>query len=429
MDESSARDHYTEMLHQPWNPEVIRQAPDLEPGDEHPSVVEVQNFLKRFGYFIDAVAEGLTPERGRLDEVTVRALVDYQRFYSVGPDDGSLDASTRELMAAPRCGMPDVYPGPTPRYLIVCAWRLRSFSYEFGNVTTDVSVLTEFAKNAVRRAFATWAAAGVGLSFQEKVWPGAPADFRVDWRQAADPDTNMVGNIVAHSDFPRGCSAVTNIPPKPLHFDDEEHTWADGAVPGKLDIETVALHEIGHLMGLAHTATNPPAGNVMYAYNAGNGYTLRTLQADDLSGIRHLYPLTTGGIFAEHSDKVIDVAAFSQANGAKIQQWDWLGGPNQRFRLDMVLPSIYRIIAEHSGKVLTVEGWSTANGARIVQWDWLGGNNQRFRVEEVEGRNIFRIVAEHSGKVLDVPAFSQANGAQIQQWDWLNLANQRWRFR
>src|SRR5215208_508719 len=92
MDESSARDHYTEMLHQPWNPEVIRQAPDLEPGDEHPSVVEVQNFLKRFGYFIDAVAEGLTPERGRLDEVTVRALVDYQRFYSVGPDDGRLYA-------------------------------------------------------------------------------------------------------------------------------------------------------------------------------------------------------------------------------------------------------------------------------------------------------------------------------------------------
>src|SRR5215210_7012318 len=75
--------------------------------------------------------------------------------------------------------------------------------------------------------------------------------------------------------------------PKPLHFDDEEeHTWVDGAVAGGFDIETVTLHEIGHLLGLDHSDVS---GSVMWAYVSPNS-TLRTLQADDLAGIRSLYP-------------------------------------------------------------------------------------------------------------------------------------------
>src|SRR5215213_7665810 len=114
MYEKSTTERYREMLQQSVDTEVIRQAPDLDPGDEHHSVVEIQNFLKRFGY-VDAVAEDRTPEPGRLDGVTVRALKEFQRTYKVGAGTGTLDAPTRELMAAPRCGMPDRLPGPSPR--------------------------------------------------------------------------------------------------------------------------------------------------------------------------------------------------------------------------------------------------------------------------------------------------------------------------
>jgi hypothetical protein len=37
-------------------------------------------------------------------------------------------------------------------------------------------------------------------------------------------------------------------------------------------------------------------------------------------------------------------------------------------------------IKEHSGKVLDVDGVSTANGADIQQYDWLGGDNQRWKL-------------------------------------------------
>jgi predicted Zn-dependent protease len=64
-------------------------------------------------------------------------------------------------------------------------------------------------------------------------------------------------------------------------------TWVDGAVEGGFDIETIALHELGHLLGLKHSGV---AGSVMLATVSANS-TLRTLQPDDLSGIRALYPV------------------------------------------------------------------------------------------------------------------------------------------
>ena len=76
--------------------------------------------------------------------------------------------------------------------------------------------------NAVRRALNTWAGAGVGLTF--RVITGGDiaidADIRIEWRPAADPDYSMVGNVIAHSDYPPGCPVVTTDYPKPLHFDD-----------------------------------------------------------------------------------------------------------------------------------------------------------------------------------------------------------------
>jgi hypothetical protein len=212
--------------------------------------------------------------------------------YDIGTP-GILDAPTKAFMAEPRCGVPDLIGRPTLRFATVCAWNRRNLSYQFGRpgasmLTADVGQGVSI--NAIRRALATWAGAGVGLTF--RVITGGDiaidADIRIEWRRAADPDHSMVGNVVAHSDYPPGCSVVTATDeyPKPLHFDDEDETWVDGAVAGGLDIETVALHELGHLLGLAHSDV---AGSVMWPTVSSN-YTLRSLQPDDLAGIRALYP-------------------------------------------------------------------------------------------------------------------------------------------
>jgi hypothetical protein len=133
-------------------------------------------------------------------------------------------------------------------------------------------------------------------------------------------------------------------------------------------------------------------------------------------------------LFSVNSGRVIDVDAWSQNNGAKIQQWDSHGGNNQRWRLEDVSGGFARIRNQHSGKVLDVFQASTANGAALVQWDWWGGDNQRFRPEVVNGAGELKLTAKHSGKVLDVEGISFNNGAKIIQWDWWDGPNQRWKF-
>ncbi|KAM1239373.1 hypothetical protein ACFX2J_044820 [Malus domestica] len=82
------------------------------------------------------------------------------------------------------------------------------------------------------------------------------------------------GGILAHA-FP-----PTN---GRFHYDADE-AWAVGAVADAYDLETVALHEIGHLLGLQHSYVE---GAVM-SPGVRSGFT-QSLHADDIQGIKALY--------------------------------------------------------------------------------------------------------------------------------------------
>ena len=54
-----------------------------------------------------------------------------------------------------------------------------------------------------------------------------------------------------------------------------------------LDVFTVAVHELGHVLGLSHTREVPEA--VMAPFYQGYHPNLK-LHPDDIAGCRHLYP-------------------------------------------------------------------------------------------------------------------------------------------
>jgi hypothetical protein len=87
-------------------------------------------------------------------------------------------------------------------------------------------------------------------------------------------------------------------------FINTRFTWsvAPAGEPGRVDLESVVVHEIGHLLGLGHSALGETemipggrrvlaSGAVMFpiAFSPGS-IADRQLQPDDLAGISDLYP-------------------------------------------------------------------------------------------------------------------------------------------
>lgn len=112
-------------------------------------------------------------------------------------------------------------------------------------------------------------------------------------------------------------------------------------------------------------------------------------QFDWLEGTNQQWRLVSTGdgyfnIVARHSDKCLDVIGGPSAtnNGVKLQQWDCWGGDNQKWQLVLASSSPvdptanYALLAKHSLKAMDVEGGPGAlnNGAKIQQWDYLGNS-------------------------------------------------------
>lgn len=73
---------------------------------------------------------------------------------------------------------------------------------------------------------------------------------------------------------------------------DESETWALSAMPGTQDVETVALHELGHSVHLSDYYHANDNAKVMYGIAAA-GVLKRDLHAADLDGLSHLYQTPT----------------------------------------------------------------------------------------------------------------------------------------
>jgi len=248
-------------------------------GAEHPEIGKVQKFLTRFGYLSSVV----TP--GKLDKPTSESVKSFQTVHGLKPT-GDLNPKTVAAMEMPRCGTPDLgvvkslLGGQSGKFVLRgCSYNKTNFTFRFINGTADISGTQE--RNAIRNALDTWANALCGVAFTEAA---GNTDFEYAWRSGNHGDGSPfdgAGNTLAHGFYPPPCGGDHA---GECHFDEAE-TWSLTGAGTTFDLETVALHETGHLLGLDHSAV---AGSVMFPSYGG---VRRALTQDDLDGIRRLYPM------------------------------------------------------------------------------------------------------------------------------------------
>ncbi|MFF5973133.1 RICIN domain-containing protein [Streptomyces sp. NPDC012769] len=127
------------------------------------------------------------------------------------------------------------------------------------------------------------------------------------------------------------------------------------------------------------------------------------------------------------SGKVLDVNAFSTADGTRIQQWTDQNTANQQWRLRSTGDGYYELVNRNSGKVLGIAGDSTAQAAAAEQQTDSSSASQEWRIDEVSDSGAVTFTSRRSGQVLDVSGGSTAQGAAVIQYPGRGSTNQQWK--
>jgi len=157
---------------------------------------------------------------------------------------------------------------------------------------------------ALARAFATWEAVPTAsIAFQFAGFTGAEPFDDDGISVVGFQDQGAMDRVLGATGF-----LIDTITGEILESDiffNSAQPWstAPSGDPTAFDLESVALHEVGHFLGLGHSALGETelrgdgsrrvlaSGSVMFPIAFGRGITLdRELQPDDIAGVSDLYP-------------------------------------------------------------------------------------------------------------------------------------------
>lgn len=259
---------------------------------------EAEAFLEKYGYLNEQVPQSPTSSL-RFS----KAIREFQ-WVSQLPISGVLDPATLRQMMRPRCGVADTNSQApwTKRVSALFAghqakmrrkkrfarqgtkWYKQHLSYRLVNWPQHLP--EPAVRGAVRAAFQLWSNVSA-LEFWEAPATG-PADIRLTFFQGDHNDglSNAFdgpGGALAHAFLPRRGEA---------HFDRDER-WSLSRRRGR-NLFVVLAHEIGHTLGLTHSAA-PRALMAPYYKRLGRD---ALLSWDDVLAVQNLYGKPQGGSVA-----------------------------------------------------------------------------------------------------------------------------------
>lgn len=280
--------------------EFIKNLQGCEKGMKVEGLHKLKNYLQVFGYlspypnYNDSVAPAVTDD---FDDDLESAIKAYQQNYNLYVT-GILDAKTVSNMVSPRCGVPDIINGITwmrpgsnktghhddHQNKLIHTVSHYSLYPKTRKWTSTHHLTYAFLPNTptecmapVARAFQRWANATEHLIKFRHVRSYEKPDIQIGFESGAHGDGISF-------DGPGGILAYAFEPTEGRFLYNAAEKWSVKPTPSAFHYETIALHEIGHLLGLGHSSVKDA---IMFPIiHSGSS---KDLNGDDLAGFNALY--------------------------------------------------------------------------------------------------------------------------------------------
>jgi peptidoglycan hydrolase-like protein with peptidoglycan-binding domain len=308
---------------------------DVGPGSEPAAVRAVQGYLARYGYFPNAELQRAypawrpvvrrAPVDGVFDDVTRTAVLAYQRNHRL-PATGVVGAEMRALLRQARCGVPDGIEPTDPRdkfaWLSWGPWNRVRVSWRFTPGPGD-PLPADVVRAQLRLAFLRWYAV-TDLQFDEIT---------------TSADTEL--------SFANLQEVAETTPGRDIRFN-RTQMWST-ATPtpsAALDFQSVAIHEIGHSLGLAHSHCCGSTSSVgVMTPNLEGGIQQRTLSPDDIVAISLHYTSMRKMSGGGRDLAVANGKAWLVGSDNRMYRWD-----GSAWQVDLSAPFANTVAVDSGGR-------------------------------------------------------------------------------